>query len=224
VTEPQIESWTSASYAAQWASEDVIGDMLDVPRRLTAALVADSGLEVRHVVDLGSGTGTYLAVLLDAFPRARGTWFDMSEAMLDLARAELSRFGDRVTYVIEQAERLAETALEPAQIVSSSRALHHLSIESLGRVYRDAFELLTPGGFVVNLDHVGAPSDLADAYRRVRAQLWGSRTRELARHRQEGPLEPAGVHLDLIAAAGFESADTPWRVLYTALMLARKPL
>ena len=57
----QLESWHSGSYAAQWAGEDVISNMLELPRQLSAAIVGDSGIEVEHVVDLGSGPGAYLA-------------------------------------------------------------------------------------------------------------------------------------------------------------------
>jgi ubiquinone/menaquinone biosynthesis C-methylase UbiE len=202
----------------------VFADMLELPRRITAALVADAGIEVQHVVDVGAGPGTYLAVLLDTFPQARGTWFDVSEAMLELGRTELARFGERISYVVDDAERLGEAGLAPAQIVSSSRALHHVSTESLARVYRAAFGLLSPGGFLANLDHVGVPGDFQQAYRRVRPQFTGTRTSTLAPHRHDYPLAPPDLHLRLLAEAGFEAPDTPWRVLFTALILARKPL
>ena len=141
------------------------------------------------------------------------------------ARApELARFGERTSYVVDDAERLGEAGLEAAQIVSSSRALHHVSNESLGRVYRAAFGLLGPGGFVANLDHVGAPGDLERAYRRVRPQFTGARTRTLAPHRHDYPLAPLDLHLRLLSEAGFEEPDAPWRLLYTALIVARKPL
>src|SRR5690349_25170471 len=101
MSEPQLESWHSADYAAQWAGEDVIANMLELPRRMTAAIVADAGIEVRHVVDLGSGPGVYLELLLKSFPAARGTWVDNSEAMLELGRDRLDpQFGDRIDYVV----------------------------------------------------------------------------------------------------------------------------
>jgi SAM-dependent methyltransferase len=219
----QLESWHSESYAAQWAGEDVISNMLELPRQLSAAIVGDSGIDVEHVVDLGSGPGAYLGLFLSAFPNARGTWVDSSEAMLELGRKELAAFGDRVAYVIHDVERLDQATIEPAQVVTSSRALHHFSPGSLARVYRAAFDLVTPGGFVFNLDHVGAPGDWEQVYRRVRAQFTGDRKRELKPHRQDYPLARADEHAGWAAAAGFEYPDVPWRSFYTALIAARRP-
>src|SRR4051812_15917697 len=88
-------SWQSAAYVEAWAAEDVVDEMLTLPRRLTAMLVADAGIEVGHVVELGAGVGTYLEVLLDAFPTARATWVDASARMQELAH---KRLHDRVRY------------------------------------------------------------------------------------------------------------------------------
>ncbi len=219
----QLESWESPEYAAQWASEDVIADMLDPPRQISVALVADSGLDVTHVVDVGSGPGAYLEVFLRAFPEARGTWIDVSDAMQELAQEQLAELGDRVSYLVGDAEKLDELEVEPAQVMLSSRALHHFSPESLQNVYRAAFEIVTPGGYVMNLDHVGAPGDWEQAYRRIREQFTGKRKKGLNPHRHDYPLSRADEHGGWIEAAGFGPADTPWRMFYTALVVARKP-
>src|SRR5215208_3058277 len=125
----ELESWESREYAAAWANEDVIADMLDLPRRISVALVDDAGLDVTHVVDVGSGPGAYLEAFLQAFPRARGTWVDVSDGMRELAEKQLAPYADRITYVVGDAEQLETLAIDPAQVVVSSRALHHFSPE-----------------------------------------------------------------------------------------------
>jgi SAM-dependent methyltransferase len=217
-----LESWESGAYAVEWASNDVLARLLELPRRISTALVADAGLGVTHVLDLGSGQGTYLEHFLDAFPAARGTWVDANEAMRDLARERLGRFGDRVGYVLADVERLDELQLGAADVVATSRVLHHFSRESLRRVYRATHDLLTPGGFLVNLDHVGAPGDWDARYRRIREQFTGPRKRELKPHRHDYPLPGAEEHLGSIAAAGFETPDVAWRTFYTVLLVARR--
>jgi ubiquinone/menaquinone biosynthesis C-methylase UbiE len=223
MTEQQVESWESPEYAASWAGEDVIADMLDLPRRISVALVADSEIEVTHIVDLGSGPGAYLVPFLRAFPEARATWIDVSEAMRDLAREQLGAYADRINYIVGDAERLDELDVEPAEVLLSSRALHHFSPESLQHVYRAAFEIVTPGGFVINLDHVGAPGDWESRYRKIREQFTGKRKQALKPHRHDYPLSLAQEHGGWMEQAGFEAADTPWRMFYTALIMARKP-
>lgn len=217
----ELGSWQSSEYVGDWLGEDVIAGLLELPRRISLALVQDSSVDVRHVVDLGSGHGPYLELFLDAFPEVLGTWVDSSAAMQDEAVARLSRFDDRIRYVLADVQALPE--LEPASVVVSSRALHHLSHESLANLYRTVGELVEPGGWVFNLDHVGAPGDLEQAYRRIRKLFTGERQRRLKPHRHDYPLARADEHAAWLEAGGLEHADVPWRTLYTALIAARKP-
>jgi SAM-dependent methyltransferase len=217
----QLESWESGAYAAEWASDDVLAGLLELPRRISTALVADSGIEVRHVVDLGSGQGTYLEHFLRAFPAARATWVDGNPAMLELARERLAGFDDRVDYVMGDVERLDELDLGSAEVVASSRVLHHFSTESLQHVYRAAHDLLVPGGFLFNLDHTGAPGEWDKRYRRIREQFTGPRRRELKPHRHDYALPGPDEHLRMISGAGFETPDVAWRTFYTVLLVAR---
>lgn len=217
-------SWHSDDYAAAWAAEDVMAPVLELPRQISAALVTDAGIEVGHIVDLGSGPGSYLGSMLETFPEAKGTWVDGSAAMLEMAQTALVRFAHRVTFVIAGLEELDPAAFPAADVIVSSRALHHLSPSSLADAYRAIAASLTPGGFVCNLDHVGSPEDYwHGAYRRLRSQFVGSRRKQLRPHRQDGPLPPADAHLQSMTAAGLVYADVPWRLLMTALVVARKP-
>src|SRR4051794_9519708 len=218
----EMGSWTSAEYVGQWLGEDVVAELLNLPRAISVALVEDADIDVSHVVDLGSGHGPYLELFLDAFPQARGTWVDVSAPMEAEARERLARFGDRVTYVLTDVQELAAARIEPASVVVSSRALHHLSAEALAEVYRVVGEIVEPGGFVFNLDHVGAPGELEQAYRRVRGRVTGERKTELNPHRHDYPLARAEEHAAWMEAGSFEHADIPWRTLYTALIAARR--
>jgi SAM-dependent methyltransferase len=217
----QLGSWQSAEYVGRWAGDDVLGRLLETPRRISISLLEDAGLDVRHVVDLGSGQGPYLAELLRVFGGARGTWLDSSEPMLERAREALAEFGDRVTFVVAAAEELGTTGLEHADVVVSSRALHHLTPEQLARAYREVHGLVAPGGWFFNLDHVGAAGDWEQHYRRIRDQFTGKRRQSLQPHREDEPLHPVSDHLRWLEEAGFAAVDVSWRMLYTALLAAR---
>ena len=213
-----LGSWREPEYVSRWASEDTLARVLDLPRRISTALVRDARVEVRHVIDLGSGEGPYLAEFLRAFPDARGTWVDVSAAMLPRAGAALADLGDRVTYVLAAAEELPD--LGRADVVVSSRALHHLTPAALGRCYAEVCSLLNRGGWFFNLDHVGSIADWEERYRRIRDEFVGARRTPLERHREDEPLLPMAQHLELLEAGGFASVDVPWRTFYTALLAA----
>jgi SAM-dependent methyltransferase len=217
----QLGSWQSAEYVGRWAGDDVVQRMLELPRRISTSLIRDAGTDVRHVVDLGSGEGPYLAELLRAFPDARGTWFDVSEPMLERARTALSELGDRITFVVGAAEELGAAGTEPADVVVSSRALHHLTPDALARCYTEVRGLLSDGGWFFNLDHVGSAGDWEKRYRRIRDEFTGKRRSPLNPHREDEPLQPMLDHLRFLEQAGFAAVDVPWRTLYTALFAAR---
>jgi tRNA (cmo5U34)-methyltransferase len=217
----QIGSWQSAEYVGQWAGDDVMGRLLETPRRISTALLRDDSAEVGHVVDLGSGEGPYLAHVLLEYPEARGTWLDPSEPMLARARDALAEFGDRISFVVASAEELASSGIDAADVVVSSRALHHLTPASLGRCYHEVRALLRTGGWFFNLDHVGSAGDWEPRYRRIRDEFTGTRRQRLERHREDEPLHDAREHVRWLEEAGFTAVDVPWRTLYTALLAAR---
>ena len=223
MTTEHLASWKSADYVQEWAGDDVIADMLELPRSISAALVADLDLEVRRIIDLGAGPGAYLAAFLGLFPKARGCWVDSSEPMLELAREELARYGDRVQYVMADIERLADTQLEAAEVIVTSRVLHHFSADTLERTYREIHRLLTPGGLFFNLDHIGVPATWEPRYRRIRDRLTGPRKERLRPHRHDFPFSTLEQHRAWAIAAGLEDVDVPWRTLFTALLVARRP-
>lgn len=213
-------SWASTEYVREWIAQDVIEDVLRLPRTMTVGLVGDAELEVRRVVDVGAGPGAYLEALLAAFPEADGVWIDASEAMEDEARRRLAPFGERVTYLQADASRPEALELPSAQVVTTSRMLHHFSAHAIQAFYRAAHEALTPGGWFFNLDHFGSPDGWEPRYRRVRAELTGRRKDPKDRHPHDHPFHPVPAHLDWLRAAGFTVPDVAWKTFFTALLVA----
>jgi SAM-dependent methyltransferase len=217
----ELASWKEGTYVADWVGDDVLADLLELPRRISAALVDASGAEVEHVVDLGSGHGPYLELLLDTFPQARGTWVDSSAPMEPLAREALERFGDRISYVLGDIEDLPSLGLGRAQLIVSSRAIHHFSHDSIRGLYGAAFDVLTDEGWFFNLDHFGTPSDWKKRYRAIRDRFTGRRKEQLRPHREPFELTVPETQIAWLREVGFD-ADIPWRTFFTALLAARK--
>lgn len=219
------EVWSDPAFARAWLSADPAGpgDLLALPRAMAAALIAHELPEPRLIVDVASGAGAFLGVLLDAFPAARGVWTDASPAMLDEARERLSRFGDRVEFLPgDMAEPRAAGIPDGADVVSTSRASHHLDRAELHGFYKEAAGLLRPGGWLVNLDHIGPEQDVWDRrYRAVRKQFTGPGAAS-TKHHHRYPLPSVDDHLDGYRAAGVGDADVAWKAFYSCLFLGRK--
>jgi trans-aconitate methyltransferase len=225
VTQPEQKGtaiWRDAEFARRWASTDGMADMLELPRHLTAALVAHDRPETRLVIDVGSGPGAYLEAFLEELPESAGIWLDASEAMLEQARKQLARFGDRVDFRLGDMANLDAAKLPTgADVLISSRALHHLDRVALVGFYRQASVHLAPGGWVANLDHTG-PLDVWDKrFRAIRKRFLGP-DNDQGKHPHDYPFTSVRDHLDGLAAAGFDDVEIAWKAFYTCLFVARK--
>ncbi len=127
------QDWNDAERVDRWVARDAQRPVLRTARELAVAVV---GLDSRPamVVELGGGAGTFLAEFLDAFPDARGLWSDSSGEMERHARTTLSRFGDRVGYLLAD---MRDPGLAPASadVVVCARATHGLDSAELGGFY-----------------------------------------------------------------------------------------
>ncbi|GHJ42602.1 trans-aconitate 2-methyltransferase [Streptomyces sp. TS71-3] len=218
--------WSDPDFARAWLGADPQGaaDLLELPRGIAAALVAETTPEPGLIVDVAGGAGKFLAVLLDAFPSARGVLLDASDTMLDRAKTDLARFGERVDFRIGDMTQLRAAGVpEGAGAVLSSRASHHLGREELHGFYREAAGLLRPGGWLINLDHI-APDDAVwdRRYRTVRTRFTPPRPSATAHH-HDGPLPTVRDHVDGYRAAGVSEADIAWKAFYTCLFVGRTP-
>jgi trans-aconitate methyltransferase len=194
--------------------------MLVVPRRISATIVAADRPGTALVVDVGSGPGDYLATMLDMFPSARGVWTDVSPAMEDIARPELARYGDRIEFALVDIEDLTPLPAA-ADVITTSRASHHLDPAALARFYAGAAGHLAPGGWLVNLDHVLTPGPWERRLRAARTAMIPPK-REGTGHSHDKPLPTLDQHLSGLATAGFDDVAVPWRSFYTCLIMARK--
>ncbi|MBP0457072.1 class I SAM-dependent methyltransferase [Streptomyces montanisoli] len=217
--------WSDPAFATAWLGGDPQGeyDLLQLPRTIAAQLVADETPQPQLIVDIASGAGKFLSVLLTAFPEARGVWMDVSDTMLQQARKDLAGFGDRVYFTVGDMRALRAAGVpDGADVVLSSRASHHLDRAELHAFYAEAAGLLAPGGWLANLDHIG-PEDIWDRrYRSVRRKHWSPRKPAPAHHHNY-PLTSVGDHLDGYRAAGLTDVDVAWKAFYTCLFLGRRP-
>ncbi|MEO6212444.1 MAG: arsenite methyltransferase [Vicinamibacterales bacterium] len=153
------------------------------------------------VLDLGSGGG--IDVLLSARrvgPTGKVYGLDMTDEMLALARENQRKAGaDNVEFLKGEIERIP---LPDASVdVIISNCVINLSADK-GRVLREAFRVLRPGGRFAVSDVV-VRGDVPDAVRKS-MELWVGCVAG-ALHEDE--------YARLLTAAGFDDVDVePWRV------------
>ncbi|MBF4768785.1 class I SAM-dependent methyltransferase [Nocardioides agariphilus] len=217
--------WRNRDFVRLWhEKDDDIGDRLAFPRSLTAAVVATGTTEPGVIVDIGSGPGLYLSVLLDAFPKARGVWVDASTPMLEIAQARLGEYGDRISYVIADMREIDRADLPEADVVVSSRAAHHLTYAELVAFYRASFALLRSGGWIANLDHTEPPAGWDARYKLLRKKDRPSKKRsaDLPPHRHDHPRPTVTENLSALHEAGFAEPELVWKAYHTCLFMAPK--
>ncbi|MBK3555308.1 class I SAM-dependent methyltransferase [Streptomyces sp. MBT56] len=126
---------------------------------LTGRIACLAGDDVRHIVDLGSGTGTGTFALLEQFPTARVTAVDSSPAMLErlVSAARERGLGDRVR-TLEADAGAGLPGVVDADLVWASASLHHLDDPATGLAGIRA--ALRPGGLLAVAEVDGMPSFL----------------------------------------------------------------
>jgi cyclopropane fatty-acyl-phospholipid synthase-like methyltransferase len=215
--------WRDSTFANVWTRGDNQAQLLELPRAIGAALVAQDRPQTRTVLDIGSGPGDFLTVFLEEFPDARGIWLDASEAMLHLAKKRLAPYRDRVEYrLLDMTDLIGRELPTDIDAIVTSRAAHHLDAAGLADFYSQAAQLLAPGGWLLNLDHVGPVEEVWDQrLRSVRKRF--QPPSNTPPHHHTYPLTSIDDHFTGLKAAGLTDADIPWRAFVTCLFAARKP-
>lgn len=164
------------------------------------------------VLDLGCGDGRLLAVVLAACPSVRrAVAVDASEPMLAAAR---ERFADdpRVEVLVHDL-REPITDLPPADVIVSGFAIHHLEDERKAALYREAAEILRPGGLFANLEVVSSATE--EEHRRF-LDLIGRPEND-----PDDRLAPLDDQLAWLADAGLVEVSGAWRWMSMALLVGR---
>jgi len=206
---------------SEWQSPEHASAYLDradrVPNRSAgeAALLDEIAAGVRRILDLGSGDGRLLDLVLRARPGARGVAVDFSPLMLGRLNA---RFGSvaRVEVVDHNLE-LPLPHLGTFDAVVSSFAIHHLVHERKRRLYEEIWSLLEPGGVFCNLEHVASVS--AHAHERF-LQAMGITPAE---EDPSNKLLDVHTQLEWLRGIGFADVDCYWKWRELALLVGRRP-
>jgi tRNA (cmo5U34)-methyltransferase len=236
-----------------WKSETLVANFLSGVRggipyaadqiAMMLRIAAAGERTVARFLDLGSGDGALAAAVLSWFPGAEATLVDFSSPMMDAARARLGGGDSRHRFVLadfgqpDWTDAVADRA--PFDLVVSGYAIHHQPDEGKRRVYQEVYELLAPGAFFINVEHVRpatrwleqvADELMIDSIHAYHDRTGSGKSREqVARDHVHRPdkaaniLTPVEDQCNWLREIGYQDVDCYFKVLELAVFGGRKP-
>ncbi|MGR8999389.1 MAG: class I SAM-dependent methyltransferase [Gammaproteobacteria bacterium] len=104
------------------------------------------------LLDLGCGDASNLAPVLAKLPITDYVGVDLSETALDLAQQNLARLNCTVTLQNGDLLHALQKSNETYDVIFSSFALHHLSLEQKAQWFQAAFQCLKQDGLLLLID------------------------------------------------------------------------
>jgi tRNA (cmo5U34)-methyltransferase len=181
-----------------------------------------------QVLDLGTGTGSLAALVLQRIPKSNVIGIDTDPAMIVEARERLADLLPRVTHVLGD---FFGPLPHPSDACMASLALHHVREPAeKRRLYRKILGALAPHGIFINADAMFAENSPVEQWMR---SGWakhliarGFTKAEAESHFQQWSTEDryfdVQTELHLLHDAGFTNPEVVWRRGPMAVVAAHK--
>ena len=207
------------------------------------AIIRKTELEVRVFLDLGCGDGILGRAILSEYPEATGVFLDFSDTMIEAARQKIAKISGRLSFVTEDFGKpswiKSVSRYGGFDVIVSGLSIHHQKDERKREIYEEIFNLLTPGGLFLNLEHVASPSPFLqhlhdeffiDSLYRYHHTLDSTKTREeIAWSHYNNPLceanilTPVDTQCSWLQQIGFKEVDCYLKIFEIALFGGMKP-
>ncbi len=200
----------------EWADEDHVAHYRARAAEPFAGIAPDAALLEQlpegplRVLDLGTGDGRLLALVLASRPGSSGVGIDRSPVMLRAAREHLAEVPGASLVEHDLSEELPDLGRFDA--VVSSLAIHHLEDDRKASLYAEAHAALAPGGVLLNFDHVASVSE------RLHHAFFAAIDEPLSREDPSDRLLDVESQLRMLRAAGFDEVDCHWKWRELALL------
>jgi ubiquinone/menaquinone biosynthesis C-methylase UbiE len=139
--------------------------------RMRKSMLAQMGdLSHKRILDVGSGTGTMLLMIKQAYPNADVVGLDGDPQVLEIARAKARTLGLEIQFDHGMAFELPYPD-ESFDVVLTSMMLHHLLAEDKRRTAKEMYRMLRLGGRLLGADFAAPRSGFGKALRPITRRL-----------------------------------------------------
>jgi tRNA (cmo5U34)-methyltransferase len=214
------EDWTDEAFVRDWLRrQEERAPERERQFAMLRSLFPYSSEDSFRYIDIAAGDGSLDQLILARFPHAEATLLDGSPVMVKIASERFQLLRNRVS--VAQGELgtpdWASGITPPFDVAVSSIALHNLEDPLRTReLYGEIHELLSDGGFFMNLDYVRAPSQalwpLYQSATRSPDSGFAMQIRSLRDY-----VGSVDEHLGWLREAGFSPVDCFWREFRLAI-------
>lgn len=206
-----INLWTSAAHAQRYLTI-----AYQIPRRDEgeASLLECVPAATRRILDLGSGEGRLIGMLLERLPDASGVALDFSDEMLGRLHARFDADPRVGICAHDLSQPLPD--LGAFDLIASSFAIHHLVDHRKRALYDEVHARLVPGGVFLNLEHVASATPAL--------HRWFLAALDVAPDQDDpsNKLTPVETQLQWLREIGYDQVDCHWKWRELALLAGVK--
>jgi len=207
-----MNKWSDTKHVAKY-----LGRADKIPHRKEGERVLLEHLPgtLIRVLDIGTGDGRLLSMILAGRPDVYGIGLDFSPAMLEHARSQFA--GNKNVQILDVNLEDPLPDLGTFDAIVSSFAIHHCTHERKRSLYEEVFRMLNPGAVFCNLEHVASPTD------RLHEQFMKKIGESVENEDPTNKLLEMQTQLEWLKAIGFEDVDCYWKWLELALLIGYRP-
>lgn len=196
----------------------------DLYRIATTLAVLEN--DTPSVLDLGAGTGLMSSFILQKYPKLKLTLIDLSDGMLEIARARFSNHSN-IKYIASDYTEFDYS--EPYDLVISSLSIHHMIDSEKQELFQKLYSIMTPGSIFINVDQVLGNTDyLETLYKsdwKNHIENSGLDLVEISSAMERTKLDRMSTldhQLQWLTEAGFSDVDCIYKYYNFVVMFARK--
>jgi len=197
----------------------------------------------KNFLDLGCGDGVLGRAILSKYSKAQGVLLDFSDTMMAAARKKSPKNNKQLFFIKEDYGKSSWVnsvrQYGKFDVIVSGLSIHHQKDERKREIYKEIFNLLTPGGLFLNLEHVSSSTPrlhrlfdefFIDALHRYHRSTGSTKTRkEIAKTHYTNPLKkanilaPVDVQCAWLRKIGFKEVDCYLKIFELALFGGIRP-